>query len=79
MKVVLLLLFSLSVVSNSFSTPWTLAHQGPLSMGFPRQEYWSGLTLPSSGYLPDPGIKPVSPTLAGRFFTAEPPGKPGLN
>ena len=47
-------------------TPWTLAHQAPLSMGFSRQEYWSGLLLPSPGDLPDPGIKhmsPASPTL----------------
>ena len=45
-------------------------------MGFPRQEYWSGLPFPSPGDLPDPGIKPVSPVGAGRFFTTEPPGKP---
>ena len=42
---------------------------GPLSLGFPRQEYWSGLPFPSPGYLPDPGIKPASPVLAGKFFT----------
>ena len=51
-----------SVVSDSFSTPWTVAHQAPLSMGFPRQEYWSGLPFLSPGDLPDPRIKPVSPT-----------------
>ena len=45
-------------------------------MGFPRQEYWSGLPFPSPEDLPDPGIEPVSPALAGGFFTAEPPGKP---
>ena len=45
-------------------------------MGFSRQEYWSGLPFPSPGDLPDPGIKPESPSLAGRFFTIEPPGKP---
>ena len=45
-----------------FVTPWTLAHQDPLSMGFPRQEYWSELPFPSPGDLPDPGIKPVSPS-----------------
>ena len=45
-------------------------------MGFPRQEYWNGLPCPPPGDLPNPGIKPESPTLAGRFFTAEPPGKP---
>ena len=49
---------------------------GPLSMGFSRQEYWSGLSFSLPGDLPDPGIKPVSPALAGKFFTAEPPGKP---
>ena len=53
-------------------TPWTIAHQAPLSMGFPRQEYQSGLP----GDLPDPGIKPVSPALIGGFFTTESPGKP---
>ena len=44
-----------------FVTPWTVACQAPLSMGFPRKEYWSGLPFPSPGDLPDPGIKPVSP------------------
>ena len=56
----LLLLFSLQVMSDSFATPWTTALQAPLSMGFPRQEYWSGLPFPSAGDLPDPGIKPRS-------------------
>ena len=56
--------------------PWTVACQAPLSVGFLRQEYWSGLLFPSPGHLPDPGIKPASPALAGRFFTTEPPGKP---
>ena len=60
----------------SLATPWTVAHQAPLSTGFSRQEYWNGLPFPSPGNLPDPGIKPVSPVLAGRFFTTEPPGKP---
>ena len=46
-----------------FVTPWTVAHQAPLSMGFPRQEYWSGLPCPPPGDLPDPGIKPKSPAL----------------
>ena len=59
-----------------FVTPWTVANQAPLSMGFPRQEYSSGLPFPPPGDLPDPGIEPVSPALAGRFFTTEPPGKP---
>ena len=67
--------FSHEVVSNSFATPWTVAHQAPLPMGFFRQEYWSGLPFPSPGDLPNPGIKPVFPALAGGFFTTEPPGK----
>ena len=55
-----------------FATPWTLAHQGTLSMEFSRQEYWSGLPFPSLGDLLDPGIKPrslMSPGLADGFFT----------
>ena len=55
-----------------FATPWTVASQAPLSMGFSRQEYWSELPFPSPGDLPDPEIKPVtpvSPALVGRFFT----------
>ena len=66
----LLLLFSHQVISD-FATPWTVAHQAPLFMGFHRQKYWRGLSFPSPGDLPDPRIKPVSPTLAGRFFTTE--------
>ena len=50
--------------------------QAPLSMGFPRQEYWSGLPFPLLGDLPDPGVEPASPVLAGRFFTTDPAGKP---
>ena len=46
-----------------------IARQAPLSMGFSRQEYWSGLPFPSPGHRPDPGIEPMSPTLAGGFFT----------
>ena len=68
---------SLSLVQLSMA-PWTVARQAPLSMGFPRQEYWSGLPYPSPGDLPNPGIEPKSPAssaLAGRLFTAEPPGK----
>ena len=53
-----------------------VACQAPLSMGFSRQEYWSGLPFPSPGDLPDPGIEPAFPTLAGRFSTTETPGKP---
>ena len=56
-----------SVVSNSFMTPWAVARQAPLSMGFPRQEYWGGLPLPAPGDLPDPGIEPGSPILSGGF------------
>ena len=59
-----------------FGTPWTVAHQALLSMGFSRQEYWSGLPCPPPGDLSIPGIKPTSLALAGRFFTLEPPGKP---
>ena len=51
-----------------FATPWTVAQQAPLSMEFPRQEYWSGLPFPSPGNLPDPGIEPASPALVGGFF-----------
>ena len=57
-------------------TPWTVACQASLSMGFPRQEYWSGFPFPSPGDLPDPGIKPVSHALVGGFFVSELPGKP---
>ena len=57
-------------------TPWTAAHQAPQSMGFSRQEYWSGLPFPSPGDLPDPGIKPRSPALQADALTSEPPGKP---
>ena len=59
-----------------FETLWTVAHQTPRSMGFSRQEYWSGLPIPPSGELPNPGTEPLSPALAGGFFTTEPPGKP---
>ena len=59
-------------MSDSFVTLWTVAHQAPLFMEFPRQEYWSGLPFPSPRDLPDPGIELVSLELTGRFFTAEP-------
>ena len=52
-----------------FAIPGTVAHQAPLSMGFSRQEYWSGLPFPSSGDLLNPGTKPMSPALADGFFT----------
>ena len=56
--------------------PWTLAHQAPPSMGFSSQECWSGLPFHSPGDLPDPGIKPRSPTLQADALTSAPPGKP---
>ena len=59
-----------------FATLWTVAHQAPLSMGFSRQEYWSGLPFPSPGDLPDPGIKPGSPALQADSLPSEPPRKP---
>ena len=68
--------FSRLVMSDSFATPWTIAHQAYLSMGFPKQEYWNGLPFPSPWALPDPGVEPTSLALAGGFFTTEPPGKP---
>ena len=66
---------SLSCV-RLFVTPWTVAHQAPPSMGFSRQEYWSGLPFPSLGDLPNPGIKPRSPALQADALTSEPPGYP---
>ena len=60
---------------DSFATLSTVACQAPLSMGFPKQEYWRRLPFPSPGDLPDPGIEPMSPALAGRFFTTETPVK----
>ena len=62
-----------------FSTLWSIAHQTPLSVGFSRQEYWSGLPFPSLGDLPNPGIEPrslIPPAVAGRFLPLVPPGKP---
>ena len=56
-----------------FATPWTVAYQAPPSMGFSRQEYWSGLPFPSPGDLPDPGIKPGSPAFQTDALTSEPP------
>ena len=77
--------FSLVVVSEwvkllsrvrLFATPLTAAYQAPPSMGFSRQECWSGLPFPSPGNLPDPGIKPGSPALQADSLQSEPPGKP---
>ena len=63
-----------------FVTLWTAAYQAPPSMGFSRQEYWSGLPFPSPGDLPNPGMEPRSPTLQADASTSEPPGKPvGIN
>ena len=58
-----------------FATQRTVANQTPLSMGFPRQEHWSGLPFPPPGNIPHPGIKPASPAVAEEFFSTEPPGK----
>ena len=65
-----------------FATPWTVARQAPLSMGFSRQEHWSGLPFPSAGDLLNPGVESASltsPALAGGFFTTAPPGKHAMN
>ena len=72
----MLLLFSHLVMSDTFVTPWTVAHQAPLSMGFSRQEYWSGLPFPPPGDLPNPGMEPESPAfpaLAYKFFSTVSP------
>ena len=68
-------------MTDSFVVPWTVACQASLSMGFPRQEYWSGLPFPPPGDLPDPGIEPlslISPALADGFFSTESLGKPNI-
>ena len=57
-----------------FVTQWSIAYQAPRSMGFSRQEYWSGLPFPSPGDLPDPGIEPGSPALQTDALPSEPPG-----
>ena len=59
-----------------FATPWTVAYQAPPSMGFSRQEYWSGLPFPTPGDLPNPRIEPRSTALQAEALTSEPPGKP---
>ena len=68
-----------SGVSDSLATLWTVACQAPLSMGLPRQEYWSGLLFLSAGDLPDSVIEPVSPTLQADSLPAEPSGNPISN
>ena len=60
---------SVTKLCLTLATPWTVAHQAPLSMRFPRQEYWSGLPFPSGGDHPNPGVKPMFSALAGGFFT----------
>ena len=64
---------------STSDTPWTVAHQAPRPIGFPRQEYWGGSPFPSPGNLPGSEIKPASPALASRFFITEPSGKPNPN
>ena len=74
---ILLLLFSHSVMFDFFATPWTAAHQAPpLSMRFSRQEHCNGLPFPSPGNLPNPGIEPKSPALAGGLFATVPTRRP---
>ena len=72
-------MFHVSFTSHSvvwlFATPWTVAHQAPLSMGFLIQEHWSELQFPSPGHLPNPGIEPGSPALQADSLLSEPPGK----
>ena len=62
--------------TSSFVTPRTAVHQAPLSMGFSRQEYWKGVLFPPPGHLPNPDIKPRSPSLQADSLPSEPPGKP---
>ena len=70
--------YSLSHV-QLLANPWTVARQAPLSIGFSKLEYWSGLPFPSSGHLPDPGIEPGSAALQADSLPSEPPGKPSLS
>ena len=62
-----------------FATPWAVAYQVPPSIGFSRQEYWSGLLFPSPGDLANPGVEPRSPTLQADALPSEPPGKSDLS
>ena len=71
--------FSLSVMSNSLATPRTVVCQAPLSMGFPRQEFWSGLPFSSSGYLPNSGVESVSPALQVNSLPLSHQGSPFKN
>ena len=70
-----MLLLSCSIRPKSFVAPWTVARQAPLSMGFSRPEYWSGLPFPSPGDLRDPGLEPMSPGLKVDSLPSEPPDK----
>ena len=78
LNMMLPLLFSCYIVSDSFMTPGTMAWQPPLCMGFPRQEYWSGLPFPSLGDLPTPGMEPMSPALACRCLPLSHQGSPNM-
>ena len=69
-------MWGMTEVAQSMSDPWTIAHQAHPSMEFSRQEYWTGLPFPSPGDLPDPGIRPGSPTLRADALPSEPPGNP---
>ena len=71
-----MLQFNHQVMSDSFMILWSIAYQAPLSMGFSREEYWSGLPFPTPGDLPNPGIEPRSPRLQADSLPAEPQGKP---
>ena len=75
-QVVLMCMLSLFSRVGLFVTPWTVADQAPLSVGFSRQEYWSWLSCPPPGDLPNPGIEPRSPALQTDSWPSEPPGKP---
>ena len=74
MTVVFVFVFLVAKSYLTLATSWTVACQAPLSMGFPRQEYWSGLPFPSPGDLPDPAIEPGSPALQAGSLQSEPPG-----
>ena len=75
----LLLLFCRLIRSNSFVTLWTVAHQAPLSMGFPMEEDWSGLSFSSPGYLPHPGLEPASPALQADSVLLRHQGSPAIS
>ena len=75
----LLLLFCRLIRSDSFMTLWTVAHQAPLSMGFPMEEDWSGLSFSSPGYLPHPGLEPASPALQADSVLLSHQGSPAIS